>query len=54
MIFKMCNQFQVIRTTANVSEPENVLGTYDSSYTDDDSVHLKYDGIFDFRIKLYM
>jgi hypothetical protein len=53
MIFKMCNQFKLLRKTENFSKSENVFVTFDSSYTDD-SVLLKYDGIFDFRIKLYM
>lgn len=42
MIFEMCNQFQLLRKTANFSKSENVFVTFDSSYTDD-SVLLKYD-----------
>jgi hypothetical protein len=48
----MCNQIHVLKMNVNVSKPENIFGILDSSYTDD-SV-LKYDGISDFRIKLYM
>lgn len=52
MIFEMCNQVHVLKMNVNVSKPENIFGAFDSGYTDD-SV-LKYDGISDFTIKLYM
>jgi hypothetical protein len=52
MIFEMCNQVHVLKMNVNVSKPENIFETFDSSYSDDSI--LKYDGISDFRIKLYL